>query len=398
MALRDEAGNIVRWYGTNIDIDDRKRAEDALRRNEAYLAEAQRLSVTGSFGWRVTSGDVVWSEETYRIFGLDRTVKPTIDLVLQRVHPDDRELVRHEVNRVAEGSNDFDVEHRLLMPNGLVKYLRVRSHRMDCESGDEEIVGAVMDITAATDAQEALHAAQAELAYVTRLTTLGEMGASIAHEVNQPLAAIVSNAEACLLWLDRETPNLDRARRSVELIIKDGNRAGEVIRSIRALSNKADSQRVPLDINDVINEVIALVRRELLSRRVSLRIELAPALPVVLADRVQIQQVIINLVMNGIEAMQPVAGRPRELLIQSYQDEAHQVQVTVKDCGVGISPETADRLFKAFFTTKSSGMGMGLSICRSIITAHGGRLWAEPNLPQGATFHFTLPSHQEDAP
>jgi signal transduction histidine kinase len=183
----------------------------------------------------------------------------------------------------------------------------------------------------------------------------------------------------------------------VELIIKDGNRAGEVIRSIRALSNEADSQRVPLDINDVINEVIALVRRELLSRRVSLRIELAPALPVVLADRVQIQQVIINLVMNGIEAMQPVAGRPRELLIQSYQDEAHQVQVTVKDCGVGISPETADRLFNAFFTTKSSGMGMGLSICRSIITAHGGRLWAEPNLPQGATFHFTLPSHQQDA-
>jgi PAS domain S-box-containing protein len=217
MALRDEAGNIIRWYGTSIDVEDRKRAEDALRRSEAYLAEAQHLSVTGSFGWRVASGDVVWSEETYRIFGLDRTIKPTINLVLQYVHPGDRELVRHEVNRVAEGKHDFNVEHRLLMPNGLVKYLHVRSRRVECESGDDEIVGAVMDITAARDSREALHAARAELAHVTRLTTVSEMGASIAHEVNQPLAGIVTNAEACLLWLDRKTPNLDKARHSVEL-------------------------------------------------------------------------------------------------------------------------------------------------------------------------------------
>jgi PAS domain S-box-containing protein len=173
VALRDEAGNIVRWYGTTIDIEDRKRAEDALRRNEAYLAEAQRLSATGSFGWRVSSGDIVWSEEIYRIFGLDRVVKPTIDLVLQRVHPDDRELVRDEVSRVAKGDHDFDFEHRLLLPNGVVKYLHVRSHRVKSESGDEEVVGAVMDITAAREAQEALHAAQAELAHVSRLTTLG---------------------------------------------------------------------------------------------------------------------------------------------------------------------------------------------------------------------------------
>jgi PAS domain S-box-containing protein len=226
MALRDEGGNIVRRYGTNIDIEDRKRAEDALRRSETYLAEAQRHSATGSFGWRIKSGDVVWSEETYRIFGVDRAVKPTIDLVLQYVHPDDRELVRHEVSRVAEGSHEFDVKHRLLMPNGLVKYLHVRSHRVECESGDEEIVGAVMDITAARDAQEALQVAQAELTHVTRLTTIGEMGTSIAHELSQPLAAIVANAEAGLLWLDHKTPNLDKARLSVEWIIKDGNRAG----------------------------------------------------------------------------------------------------------------------------------------------------------------------------
>ena len=210
---------------------------------------------------------------------------------------------------------------------------------------------------------------------------MGELTASIAHEVNQPLAAVVTNAEACLRWLDRETPDLDAARRSVEWIIEDGNRASEVIRRVRALAKKTDTQKVPLDVNDVVNEVIALVQRELLSHQVSLRMELAPALPMILADRVQLQQVIINLVMNGIEAMQAVTDRPRELVIRSRQDEAHQVLVTVTDCGVGISAENVDRLFNAFFTTKSSGMGMGLSICRSIIEAHGGRLWAEPNLP-----------------
>jgi signal transduction histidine kinase len=228
------------------------------------------------------------------------------------------------------------------------------------------------------------------------VTTLGELTASIAHEVNQPLAAVVANAEACLGWLDRETPNLDEVRRSVEWIIKDGKRAGEVIRRVRGLLNKTESQKAPLRINDVVNDVTALVQRELFSHRVLLQMELAPALPVILADRIQLQQVIINLVINGIEAMQAVTDRPRELVLRSHQD-AHQVLVSVKDCGVGISSKNADRLFNAFFTTKSSGMGMGLSICRSIIEAHGGRLWAEPNLPQGATFHFTLPSHQEDA-
>jgi PAS domain S-box-containing protein len=266
-------------------------------------------------------------------------------------------------------------------------------------------VAFVLDLSERKEAEENLREserryreAQAELAHVTRVTTLGELTASIAHEVNQPLAGVVANAEACLGWLDRETPNLDEARRSVEWIIEDGNRAGEVIRRVRALATKADTQKAPLDINHAITEAIALVRRELLSHRVSLRIELSRELPVVLADRVQLQQVIINLVINAMEAMQSVTDRPRELVIQTHQIEAHQVQVAVKDRGVGISAEDADRLFNAFFTTKSSGMGMGLSICRSIVAAHGGRLWAEPNLPHGATFYFTLPSHQENAP
>jgi NO-binding membrane sensor protein with MHYT domain len=240
-------------------------------------------------------------------------------------------------------------------------------------------------------AEEALREVQADLAHVTRVTTLGEIAASIAHEVNQPLAAVVANAEACLRWLDRGTPDLDAARRSVEWIIDDANRASEVIRRVRALANKSDVEKAPLDINDVVKEVIALVQGELVSHRVSLRMEFANALPVVPADRVELQQVVINLVMNGIEAMQSVTDRPRELLIRSLQDETQQVLVSVTDCGVGISAENADRLFNAFFTTKTNGMGMGLSICRSIIEAHGGRLWASANLPHGATFQFTLP-------
>jgi C4-dicarboxylate-specific signal transduction histidine kinase len=254
----------------------------------------------------------------------------------------------------------------------------------------------MMDVTAAKRAEEELHKTQAELAHVMRVTTLGELTASIAHEVNQPLAAVVTNAEACLRWLDRATPNMDEARRSVEWIIKDGNRAADVIQRIRALSKKTDTQKLPIDINDVVNEVIALVQRELSSHQVSLRTELAPALPVVLADRVQLQQVIINLVINGIEAMQAVTDRPRELVIRSGHDNSDRVLVEVRDSGVGIDPETVNRLFTAFFTTKPGGLGMGLSICRSIIEAHEGRLWASRNMGRGATFQFTMPSYREN--
>ena len=223
------------------------------------------------------------------------------------------------------------------------------------------------------------------------------MTATIAHEVNQPLAAVVANAEACLRWLDRGTPDLDAARRSVEWVINDNNRASEVIRRVRALAKKTEIEKVPPDVNDVFREVAVLVRRELVSHQVSLRTEFASALPMILADRVQLQQVIINLVMNGIEAMQAVTDRPRELVIRSGQNETQQVLVSVTDCGVGISTENADRLFNAFFTTKASGMGMGLSICRSIIEAHGGRLWATANVPHGAAFQFTLPVNADDA-
>ena len=241
-------------------------------------------------------------------------------------------------------------------------------------------------------AEEALQKAQAELAHITRVMTLGELMASIAHEVNQPLAAVVTNAQACLRWLALETPRLDEARAAVERIVRDSNRASEVIQRIRALVKKTEPQMVALDINDVIREAISLEQREMLSQRVSLRTELASALPPVPGDRVQLQQVVINLVMNAVEAMAPVTDRPRDMLIRSQQDEANEVLVAVRDSGMGIDSENAERLFNAFFTTKPSGMGMGLSISRSIIAAHGGRLWASPNADHGATFQFTLPS------
>jgi C4-dicarboxylate-specific signal transduction histidine kinase len=259
--------------------------------------------------------------------------------------------------------------------------------------------GTGTDITAAIradHAEEALRKAQTELAHVTRVTMLGEMTASISHEVNQPLAAVVNAAAACRRWLDGGTPNLDEARCAVDWIVNEANRASEVIRRVRALADKTDIERGPLDVNDVIREAIALVQREFISHRVSLRMELAPALPMILGDRVQLQQVIINLVMNGIEAMQSMTDRPRELVVGSHQDQTRRVLVTVTDSGVGISAENADRLFNAFFTTKSTGMGMGLSICRSIVEAHGGRMSAADNVGPGARFQFILPLHQGD--
>jgi C4-dicarboxylate-specific signal transduction histidine kinase len=261
----------------------------------------------------------------------------------------------------------------------------------------DEGVAFVLDLTERKHVEGALRDAQANLAHVVRVTTLGELAASIAHEVNQPLAAVVANAEACLRWLRRGTPDVDAACRSVEWIIDDSNRASDVIRRVRALANKTEIEKVRLDVNEIIREVITLVQRELISHRVSLRMALAPALPTVLGDRVQLQQVIINLMMNAIEAMQPVTDRARELMIQSRQEATQNVLVSVTDCGVGISAENEDRLFNAFFTTKSGGMGMGLSVCRSIMEAHGGRLSASGNEGPGATFQFVLPVNADTA-
>ena len=377
------------------DITVRKQAEDALRQSQSYLAEAQRLSQTGSFGWRVASGEIIWSDETFRIFGHARVPSVSLDIVFQRIHPEDRARVRQTLDRASSDGRDFDHGYRLRMPDGSIKHVHATAHAVTDTSGGIEFVGAVTDITARKQAEEKLHEAQAELAHVARVTALGELAASIAHEVNQPLAAVVAHAAACRRWLDRDPPNLEEARGTVQSIIKDGNRAGEVIQHVRALVNKTVGQKTPLDINEVVNDVITLLHYELASHRISLRMELAPALCPVLGDRIQLQQVILNLVINGIEAMQPVTDRRRELVIRTRQDDAGKILVEIRDCGIGLAGGNASRLFEAFFTTKSDGMGMGLSICRSIVESHGGRLSASGHAGPGATFQFVLPGHQE---
>ena len=391
--VHDDAGRFLFAEGFVFNITPRKRAEDELRRSAAYVTAAQPLSRTGSFGWHVSSGKLYWSEETFRIFDRDRAREPTIEFVLERTHPDDRAFVRHVIAQAEQEGTNFDCEHRLLLPDGSVRYLHVVAHALEKpESGDLEFVGAVMDVTERKRAEEALHRTQAELAHVSRVTTLGELAASIAHETNQPLAAIVADASACVNWLAAADPDLEQVRDVLNAIVAEGHRAGDVIQRIRQLARKTDPCRTLLDLNDVIRGVVPLILAEARHHQVSLRVDLAPALPSVLGDRVQVQQVIINLVINGIEAMTPVTDRVRELVIRSRPHDGNQVLVTVEDSGVGIEAANVDQLFDAFFTTKPGGMGMGLSISRSIIQAHGGQLWATANPAHGTTFHFSLPA------
>ncbi|HLZ02909.1 MAG TPA: PAS domain S-box protein [Bradyrhizobium sp.] len=660
-AMRRAGGKLIILVACE-DVTERRQTEDALQQSEAYLAHAQALSHTGSFGWRVDTGEIIWTAETFRIFGCDPATRPTLQLVVERTHPDDRAAVQSTVDQAARDQKDFEHEYRLLMPDGSVKHVHALARATINASDSLEFVGAVTDVTAArlseerlrrseayleeaqhlshtgswswdvhrddfvyrsaevyrlfgfdpehgasakeiqsripaedlqmlgevvrqavrarqgkfefdfrivlpggatrrihsvahplldsdgkvseilgthmdvteqhaarerlekaflalreseqrfrdyaetasdwlwetgpnhrithfsehtsaagipesaaagaqrweiaadlesepekwtqhratleahlpfrdlvyrtenrkgspiyvrtsgkpvfdangdflgyrgvsTDitasiradqAEQALRKAQAELAHVTRVTTLGELTASIAHEINQPLAAVIANAEACMSWLDRNPADLDAARRSVEWIVEDGNRASEVIRHVRALAKKTDIEKASLDINNVASDAMALVQRELSSHEVVLKLQLAPDLPRIFGDRIQLQQVIINLAMNAVEAMESVADRPRELTIQSGRHGVDRVFLTVADNGVGIADADAERMFTPFYTTKSSGMGMGLSICRSIVEAHEGRLSASRNEGSGANFQFVLPAHGGD--
>jgi PAS domain S-box-containing protein len=375
-----------------IDITDRKRAEEELRRSEASLAQAQQISHTGSWRWNIGTGEVRWSTEHFRIFGLDpQTARPSFASFKDRICPEDRPSFEQALGQAVRERNRFQSEYRIALPDGSVKYLQSVGQPDSTESGELEFVGTVMDITERRRAEEALRNAQAELARVARLTTMGELVASISHEVNQPLAAVATNADACLRWLNREDPDLDEARDAASRVVRDAQRAADVIRSLRALAKKSGPQLTRLDIHDVIEEVLALTRGELQQHGVVLLTDLTAGDRPVLGDKVQLQQVLLNLIMNGIQAMGSVTDRSRELTVSVAVAAPDRVQVAVADTGPGLDPATAQCIFEPFFTTKPDGLGMGLSICRSIVEAHGGRLWISPRAPHGTALHFTIP-------
>jgi PAS domain S-box-containing protein len=376
---------------------ERAQSDAALKRSEAFLAQGQRVSVTGTFSWLVSTGEIAWSEQAYRIFEIEPKTTVTLELFHSRVHVDDIEAFRVMISGARDNCNHFEHEHRLQMPNHSIKYLRLVAHGSRNQDDQLEYIGTIQDITERYRSEEALGKVRAQLSHVTRVTSLGALTASIAHEVNQPLSGIITNAGTCLRMLAADPPNIDGARETAQRAKRDGERAADVISRLRGLFRKDGAVTASVNLNDATNEVIALTLGELQRGRVSLRSTLADSLPPVTGDRIQLQQVILNLMLNASDAMHNVEDRPRHLVISTEQDEFDDVRLTVRDVGAGFDPLSADRLFEAFYTTKSSGMGIGLSVSRDIIEHHGGRLWAVPNDGPGASFFFSLPQRLEDS-
>ena len=521
--LRDENGAIIRWYSSGFDIHDRVMAEEALRRSEAFLAKGESASLTGTFSWDFATGAFTWSEQLYRIYEFEPGAQITFELIATRYHPDDKALIARVAEQARSGGiPNFDYSHRLLMPNGSIKHVRVVAHRNQSEDGRVEYFGAVQDVTqrhladearrlsegrwtrivdnsaigiAVNDlkgrfevanaafqkltgfteeelrefrycditepqfreqnltaladllrgkrdqfnieeqcrckdgrviwvrsnisllpgadgsprnilaiiedissrkaAEDSLRTTQARLARAAELATGAELSASIAHEINQPLAGIINNANTCLRMLGAEPPNVDGARETARRTLRDGNRASEVVKRLRALFGKDQPMFEPVDLNEAAREVIALLLNGIQANRVVLRTEFASDLPSVEGDRLQLQQVILNLIRNAIDAMTAVDDRIRQLTITTQRDEGNHVRLKVKDTGIGLAPDAVDRVFESFYTTKSGGMGIGLAICRSTIEGHHGRLWAETNDGPGVTFSFSIPRRFE---
>jgi PAS domain S-box-containing protein len=375
---------------------ERKLAQDALRTSEAYLAEAQRLTHTGSWARDYATYKILyWSEETFRILGLDpRLGLPDDEYSMRIMHPQDRDRVIELRKKAMREKADFATDYRITMPDGTLKHLHVIGHPAFNENGEvHEYVGTLVDVTErnrAEEERERLRNLEADLAHINRVTTMGELAASIGHEIRQPIAAAQTNAQTCLRWLARDEPEIEEAREAVSRIIQDVTRASEIINRIRILFKKGEPQREGVDVNEVIHEMISLLRGEAGRHGISIRTELAEDLPGITADRVQLQQVFMNLMLNGIDAVNE-RNAPGDLTINSRVDPDDQIVISVSDTGVGLSNESAEKCFDAFFTTKAQGTGMGLSISRSIIESHGGRLWATSNSDRGATFQFTLP-------
>ncbi len=373
-------------------MEERLRKEEAeLKRSEALLAEAQRLSSTGSWYWRVSENTVEFSEQTCAIYEIDAGLTVTLEMIASRVHPEDLPILQRMIAIARGPATDLDYLYRAQMPDLTVKYLHLVARPSRDKEGRLEYIGAIHDITQRHRSDEALARVRAELARVTRTTTLGVLTASIAHEVNQPLSGIVTNASACLRMLAADPPNIEGASDTARRMIRDGNRAADVIARLRALFARKVAVAEPVDLNVATQEVVALSLSELHANRVAVSLDLAGDLPSVVGDRVQLQQVILNLVRNASDAMQQVEDRPRQMVIRTRREEGDTVTLSVRDAGVGLDPQSRDSLFEAFYSTKSDGMGIGLSVSRSIIESHHGRLRADPNDGPGTTVSFSIP-------
>jgi PAS domain S-box-containing protein len=393
----NESGEISEVMGTVMDVTEQHQARTALERSEAYLAESQRLNHTGSWASDATTHEALyWSEEMFRIFGFDpQQGLPMRAQWLQRIHPEDRDKVKRQASdRMFVQRVDSDIEYRIVLPGGTVKYLHGLAHPVFSSNKElVEVVGTVVDITErkrAENERERLHQLQADLAHINRVSMMGELTASLAHEIKQPIFAASADAETCLRWLERDQPDLVEAQEAALRVMKDVSRASDIINRIVSLFKKGVPQRESVDVKGVIQEMIALLRGEAGRYSISIHAELMEGLPKIEADRVALQQVLMNLMLNAIEAMKEM-GTPGNLTITTQQDENRQILVSVSDTGMGLPPEQTEQIFNAFFTSKPQGTGMGLPISRSIIESHGGRLWATSNSGPGTTFRFTLP-------
>jgi PAS domain S-box-containing protein len=390
----DSSGELLQFTGVSIDVTEQKHAEIALRSSEAYLMEAQKLTHTGSCAMNGASREIqYWSEEMFRLFGFDpQEGLPMWDQWLERIHPEDRDKFRMAGDKTFLEKVYCDVEFRTASPDGTVKHIHGIGHPVLSPSGElVQVVGTMVDVTERRQAEEArdrLRQLEASLAHINRVSTMGELTASLAHEIKQPIGAAVTNAEVCVRLLDRDQPNLSEAQEAALEMAKDARRAADIIDRIRMLFQKGSPKLDIADVNELVKEMVTVLHNEAMRHSVTIRTDLPEGLPAVMADRVQLQQVFMNLILNGIEAMNDNGG---ELSIKSRLSEDGQLLISVTDNGMGLPAERADEIFNAFFTTKSQGTGLGLAITRSILESHGGRVWATPNSGRGATFHFTLP-------